>query len=83
MDWGEGWWLVMMVGMVIFWAFVVLGIVWLVREVTGRRDSTQHEADPLETLDHRLADGTISVEDYRERKAILGGSRDSEQRGDR
>jgi putative membrane protein len=75
MDWDDGWWLVMMIGMVIFWALVVLGIVWLVREMSGHRGLGGHrESDPLELLDRRLAEGTVSPDDYRERRAILTGS---------
>ena len=74
MDWDDGWWL-MMIGMVVFWALVVLGIVWLVREMSGRGGLGSHrEPDALELLDRRLAEGTISPEDYHERRAILTGS---------
>lgn len=75
MDWDDGWWLVMMIGMVVFWALVVLGIVWLVREMSGHRGLGGHrQPDPLELLDRRLAEGTVSPDDYRERRAILTGS---------
>ena len=77
MDWGGGWWVVMMLSMVIFWALVIVGIFWLVREVSGRGGRFGRESDALELLDRRLADGTISPEDYRERRAILTGSRSS------
>lgn len=75
MDWGGGWWVVMVIGMVIFWALVVVGIVWLVREASGHRGfGVRRGHDPLELLDRRLAEGTISPDDYRERRAILTGS---------
>lgn len=73
MDWDGGWW-VMMVGMLIFWALVVVGIVWLVRELSGRGGRAGQEPSALDLLDRRLADGTISPEDYRERRAILTGT---------
>jgi putative membrane protein len=79
MDWGGGWWIVMMIGMVLFWGLVVLGIVWLVRELSGRRGWPGRQPDPLELLDRRLAEGSISLEDYRERRAVLSGSREPEQ----
>lgn len=75
-DWGHmdgGWWVVMAIGMVLFWALVIVGLVWLVRELTGRRGLRSRQ-DPLELLDRRLAEGTISPEDYRERREILRGS---------
>lgn len=72
MDWDGGWGILMVIGMVLFWALVILGIVWLVREVGSTKSmrTKQHE-DPLSTLDRRLADGAISPDDYRERRAIL------------
>ena len=64
----------MAVGMVLFWALIVLGIVWIVRELRGhQRPAREGAEEPLAILDRRLADGTISVEEYRERRAILGG----------
>lgn len=76
-EWGHmdgGWWVAMVVGMVLFWSLVVVGLVWLARELTGRgRGGLKFRQDPLELLDRRLAEGTISPEDYRERRAILTG----------
>lgn len=65
-----GWWVVMAIGMVLFWALVVAGLVWLVRELTGGRGFRSRQ-DPLKLLDRRLAEGTISPEDYEKRRAIL------------
>ena len=73
MDWGGGWWIVMVVGMVIFWGLVILAAVWLVRELAGRGGRLGRKPDALELLDQRLAEGTISPEDYRERRKILEG----------
>ena len=77
-DWGHmdgGWWIVMMVGMVIFWGLVIgLGI-WLVRGgMTSNRTGAQDRPTPLETLDHRFAEGAITAEEYRERREVLRGS---------
>ncbi len=74
MDWGGGWWIVMVVGMVLFWGLAILGAVWLVRELVGRGGSLGRKPNALELLDRRLAEGTISPEDYRERRKILEGS---------
>lgn len=71
MDWDGGWGVVMIVGMVLFWALVVAAVVWVVRELATRPRSA--EDDPLRLLDRRLADGTISPEDYARRRAILTG----------
>jgi putative membrane protein len=70
-----GWWVVMGVGMVLFWGLVILGIFWLVRELTGRGPRLGRKPEALELLDRRLAEGTISPEDYRERRAILAEPR--------
>ncbi len=71
MDWDGGWWVLMAIGMVLFWGLVIAGIVWLVRELSGRGGRLGGEPGALELLDRRLADGTISPEDYHERRAIL------------
>ena len=64
--------IVMMLGMVVFWGLVVVGIVWLLREAIGR--SHHGSVDPLAILDHRLAEGQISVEEYEQRKKTLAAS---------
>ncbi len=65
-DIGTGWMIVMMLGMVVFWGLVIFGVIWLLREAVGRGHH-----DPLATLDHRLADGQISVKEYEQRKKAL------------
>lgn len=75
MGWDSGWWIVMMFAMVLFWALVVVGIVWLVRSLQGGGgDRGPGEPTVLELLDRRLADGSISIEEYEERRRVLGGS---------
>jgi len=72
MDWDGGWGALMVVGMVLFWALVIFGIVWLLREIASAKTSdAKLDDDPLRMLDRRLADGAISPDDYRERRAIL------------
>lgn len=74
MDVGDGWWIVMVLGMVLFWGLVVAGIIWVVRELAGgRRPPAADAIEPLALLDRRFAEGTISTEEYRERRAILEG----------
>lgn len=67
---GAGWWIAMVAMMVVFWALVIFGAVWLVRSLSGGHH-TIHHRDPGEVLDHRLANGEISVEEYRERRELL------------
>lgn len=67
---GAGWMFVMMPFMLLFWAAVIFGIVWLVRGgLDGRREPRRDT--PEEILDRRFAEGSISVEDYKERLSAL------------
>ena len=78
MNFDNGWWIVMALGMILFWGLVILGIVWLVRELGDRpRGGAQATSspDPLQTLDRRLAEGEITVEEYEQRRRILRGPR--------
>lgn len=68
-DWGDGWWILMMVGMVVFWALVIAGIVWLVKSVGPGRGSDRES--PLEILDRRFAEGAISEEEYQSRRRTI------------
>lgn len=76
MDWDGGWWILMAIGMVLFWGLVIFGIVWVVRELGSRHEhhGRPGPSDPLAILDRRLAEGAISAEEYRERRAILSGA---------
>ena len=65
---GGGWWVVMMVAMLLFWALVIAGVVWLIR-ASGRAKGA------MDLLDERLATGDISIEDYERRREILAGGR--------
>lgn len=68
-DVGIGWWIVMMLGMLVFWGAVIVLVVWALRgSLDPRRKSPE---DPLEILGRRLADGSIDVEEYRRRRALL------------
>ena len=75
MDMDGGWWIVMMLGMVLFWALVIVGVVWVVRELGRSQRHDRAEPDALAVLDRRLAEGAISTEEYMERRDVLTGSR--------
>jgi putative membrane protein len=81
--WGWGWMASMMVVMVLFWAAVIFGIVWLVRTAVDRRPEPRGES-PIEVLERRFAEGAISVEDYQARREVLlhGPARSSGARRD-
>ena len=66
-DVGIGWWIVMMLGMVVFWGAIVALVVWALRNGVGRH----RPEDPLEILQRRLADGSITVEEYEQRREKL------------
>lgn len=70
---GDGWWIVMGLGMLLFWALVIVGIVWVVRELGGPRQQRDRD-DPLDILKRRLAQGEISVEEYERSRRTLEGS---------
>lgn len=75
-DWGWGWMTLMMLMMVLFWGGIIVVIVWWARSVGGsqwtRERSTSRET-PLEILERRFAEGEITEEDYRARRAVLTG----------
>jgi putative membrane protein len=66
----------MMIGMVLFWGAILLGIAWFVWG-GARSGRASDEApppikeSPLEILERRFAEGAISVGDYRERRQVL------------
>ena len=67
-DVGIGWWIVMMLGMVIFWGAIIALVVRIMRG----KPAADGEA-PEEILRRRLADGSISVEEYDQRRTALHG----------
>lgn len=69
-DIGAGWMIVIMLGMLLFWGLVVMGIVWLLRDALGRGHHGSGD-DPVAILDRRLAEGELSIEDYEQRKRTL------------
>jgi putative membrane protein len=62
-------------GMVLFWALIILVIVWFVRGPSagwwGRSGSPTET--PLEILQRRFAEGQISADEYHERQEALTG----------
>ena len=75
-DVGWGWMALMMTVMVLFWAAVIFGIVWLIRSVV-RGGPPPSEATlagretPVQILERRFAEGALTVEDYRARREVL------------
>jgi len=69
---GGGWWIVMMVGMALFWASVIIGIAWLIRRSSDEWREARRET-PLEVLERRFAEGAISADEYHERREVMTG----------
>ena len=70
------WWMpAMMAGMLLFWGLVIVGIVWLVRG--GLRLREDKKTSAIEVLERRFAEGDLTVEEYRERRAVLTGRPDA------
>ena len=79
-DVGFGWWLVMTVGMIVFWGGVVAVVVWLLRgggAATRPTAAPTQDTTPRQVLDRRLADGSLSVEEYERRLRLLDRPADS------
>jgi putative membrane protein len=78
-DWGmhgdvSGWWMiVMMPVMLLFWAGIVFGIVWIARGGLDTRREERRET-PREILDRRFAEGAITEQDYNERREVIANS---------
>jgi putative membrane protein len=73
-DFGTGWWIAMMLGMLLFWGLVIAAIVWVVRELSSHQAARADRESPTALLDRRFAAGEISASEYRERKAVLAGT---------
>jgi putative membrane protein len=70
---GGGWWIAHLIFMLLIAALVILAIVWLVRNLGAGPGVRHGEPTALEVLDRRFAEGALSVEEYHERRRILGG----------
>ena len=67
---GAGWggWLVMVIGMVAFWGFVIMAVISLTKASEGS------DRPPERILDERLARGEIDAEEYHVRRTALMSS---------
>ena len=55
---------------------IALAVVWGVRSFAGHRQEDGGGASPMDVLDRRLADGSISIEEYEQRRPVLLGPRE-------
>ena len=78
-DLGAGWWVAMVIMMLLFWGVIIIGVGWLMRggfdcgPWMGRRTEPPTET-PTDILERRFAQGAISVEDYQARRKVLADS---------
>jgi len=69
-----GWWLLMSLSMLAFWALVIVGLVALVNWSGGKREADGGAREtPEQTLARRLASGEIDQEQYRALRDELRG----------
>ena len=64
----------MMIGMGLFWLAIILGVVWLVRDSLDRRQPEVPSENALTILDRRFAEGTVSLDEYKQRRDVLTGA---------
>ena len=70
---GSGWWVLMVVGMLIFLAVFVIGGVVLVRHYSQLPSNPGASNPAVEILQQRFARGEISEEEYTRNLALLKG----------
>jgi len=65
---GMGW-----IFMVLFWAFVILGVVYLVKHLFSDKEVTCMTESAVDILKKRYAAGEIATEEYYERLKVISG----------
>lgn len=73
---GGGWWVLMMVGMVLFLALLLVAVVALSRHYNQQPTGSlpgKVANRPIEILNERLAHGEVTEEEYSRRLALLKG----------
>jgi len=70
---GMGWagWILMTVGMVAFWALVIVAVVAIFRGTRRSGASAPDHRDPMQILDERFARGEIDEDEYHARSSVL------------
>ncbi|WP_051533770.1 SHOCT domain-containing protein [Desulfitibacter alkalitolerans] len=65
---GSGW--LWMAAHMLFWVFLIVGIVLLVNKITTKED----KSSAFRILDEKLASGEITEAEYKHKRKILKGS---------
>jgi len=64
--WGMGW-----IFMIIFWGFIVLGLIFLIRWFVRMTKTSKVEESALDILKRRYAQGEINKEEFEQKKRDL------------
>jgi putative membrane protein len=66
-----GWWGIGWIFMIIFWGFIILGLILLVRWLIGMGKTPKAEETALDILKKRYARGEINKEEFEQKKKDL------------
>jgi putative membrane protein len=69
--WGWGGWVLMTVGMVVFWALVITAVVLAVRYLASPRGTGANPKTAEDVLAERYARGEIDDDEYQRRLTLL------------
>jgi uncharacterized membrane protein len=58
----------------LFWLAIILGVVWLVRDGVEHRRPEPPRENAVSVLDRRLAEGAITLDEYKQRRDVLTGA---------
>lgn len=73
---GAGWWILMLIGMILFWSLFAFAIVASVRYFSrGHHDGVVTQGSAIEILKTRFAKGEIDEADFKSRLALLEGTK--------
>jgi uncharacterized membrane protein len=57
--------------MLLFWALVIFGAVYLIKRLTGSCKSPAHKESADEILKKKYATGEITLDDYNEKMSVI------------
>lgn len=70
-----GWWIVMLIGMLIFWGLLIAGLVLLIRYIAAQTPPrATATGTPVDLLNRRLAAGEINADEYENLRQRIEGT---------